>query len=63
MWEIREGSLVGSAAREDIGIGGKVGEISERLERKDARAWSLMKVVGRLLQWHYVPWPYPTWRG
>lgn len=59
MWAIREGSLVGSAALEDIEIDEKVAESFASLGRKDARACSWMKVVGRLLQWRYVPWPHP----
>ena len=59
MWVTREGSWVGSAAREDIETVGKVAEIFERLERKDARACSWMMAVDRLLQWHCVTWPYP----
>lgn len=45
LWVIREGSLVGSAALEDIEIGGKVAESLARLERRDASACSWMMVV------------------
>lgn len=56
---IREGSLVGWAALEDIEIDEQVGRISVRLERKNAKACRWMTVVGRLLRWRYVPWPHP----
>ena len=47
MWVIREGSSGGSAALEDVGIGGKVVESFARLERMDARACSWMMGVDR----------------
>lgn len=47
MWVIREGSLVGSVALEDIEIGGKVAETFVRLEKKDAMACSWMMVVDK----------------
>lgn len=45
MLVIREESLVGSAALEDIEIGEKVTETFATLERKDAMACSWMMVV------------------
>lgn len=45
--EIREGSLVGCAASEDVGIGEPVAARFARLERKDAMACSSMMVVDK----------------
>ena len=44
---IREGSLVGCAALEDIGIDEPVAANFARLERKDAMACSWMRVVDK----------------
>ena len=44
---IREASLVGYAALEDIEIGERVAETFARLEKKDAMACSWMMVVGK----------------